>query len=145
VSEQLVSKQTAMEQWRRADERWAAAVRGLRPYAERLRELADAAEHESRALLLSDLANVKWNPRPGARNIRLAYEVEGESGRPGPRELWAKFDRAVKQLGIALEGESIRAIADAFSQLSAHTRQIADAIAPPTAEEQDPAAGRKAG
>ena len=51
----------------------------------------------------------------------------------------------MKQLGIALEGESIRAIADAFSQLSAHTRQIADAIAPPTAEEQDPAAGRKAG
>ena len=143
MSEQLVSKQTAMEQWRRADERWAAAVRGLKPYAERLRELADAAEHESRALLLSELANVKWNPRPGARNIRLAYEVEKESGRPGPRELWAKFDRAVKQLGIALEGESIRAIADVFSQLSAHTRQIADTIALPTADEQDIAARNK--
>ena len=81
---------------------------------------------------------MKWNPRPGARNIRLAYEVEEGSGRPGPRELWAKFDRGVKQLGIALEGESIRAIADAFSQLSADTREIANAIAVP-ADEQDAA------
>ena len=145
MSEQLVSTQTAIEQLRKADERWGAAVRGLRPYAERLRELADAAEHESRALLLSDLANVKWNPRPGARNIRLAYEVEEESGRPGPRPLWAKFDRAVKELGIALEGERIRAIADAFSQLSAITAQLADAIEAPIAVEQDPAATRHAG
>ena len=145
MSEPLISTQTANEQLRRADERWAAAVRGLRPYAERLRELADAAEHESRALLLSDLANVKWNPRPGARNIRLAHEVEEESGRPGPRELWAKFDRGVKQLGIALEGESIRAIADAFSQLSADTREIADALAVPAADEPAPTAKKRAG
>ena len=143
MTEPLVSTQTANDQLRRADERWAAAVRGLRPYAERLRE-PRRGRHESRALLLSDLANVKWNPRPGARNIRLAYEVEEESGRPGPRDLWAKFDRAVKQLGVALEGESIRAIADAFSQLSAHTRQIADAIALAAAAEQDPAADRQA-
>ena len=96
MSEQLVSTQTAIEQLRKADERWGAAVRGLKPYAERLRELADAAEHQSRALLLSDLTNVKWNPRPGARNIRLAHEVEEQGGRPGPPALWAKFDRAVK-------------------------------------------------
>ena len=44
-----------------------------------------------------------------------------------------------------LEGESIRAIADAFSQLSAHTRQIADAIALPAADEQDAAANKHAG
>ena len=50
MTEPLISTQTANDQLRRADERWAAAVRGLKPYAERLRELADAAEHESRAL-----------------------------------------------------------------------------------------------
>jgi hypothetical protein len=127
VSEPLVSKQTAIEQLRKADERWGAAVRGLKPYAERLRELAEAAEHESRALLLSDLANVKWHPRPGARNIKLAYEVEEHSGRPGPKAVWARFDRAVKELGVVLEGESVRAIADAFSALSAITGELADA------------------
>ena len=88
---------------------------------------------------------MKWNPRPGARNIRLAYEVEDEISRQGPRELWAKFDRAVNQLGVALEGESIRTIADAFSQLSAHTRQIADAIALPATDEQPAAAKKRAG
>lgn len=143
MSEPLVSTQAAIEQLRRADERWGAAVRGLKPYAERLRELADAAEHESRALLLSDLANVKWNPRPGARNIRLAYEVEEESGRPGPRPLWARFDRAVKQLGVALEGERIRAIADAFSQLSAIARELADAIDLPIAVDQQPSGAKR--
>ena len=143
MSEQLVSTQTAIEQLRKADERWAAAVRGLKPYAERLRELADAAEHQSRALLLSDLANVKWNPRPGARNIRLAYEVEEQSGRPGPPALWAKFDRAVKQLGVALEGEKIRAIADAFSQLSAITRELADALDLPIGEDEQPSAAKQ--
>ena len=41
LSEPLVSTQTANEQLRRADaQRWAAAVRGLQPYAARLRELA---------------------------------------------------------------------------------------------------------
>ena len=47
MTEPLISTQTANEQLRRADERWAAAVRGLQPYAERLRELADAAHRSS--------------------------------------------------------------------------------------------------
>ena len=127
MSEPLVPTQTAIEQLRRADERWTAAVRGLDAYPTRLRTLAEAAEHESRALTLADLANVKWNPRPGARKLRLAYEVEKESGRRGPRALWAEFDRAVKQLGLALEGESIKAIAEAFAQLATITGKLADA------------------
>ena len=94
-------------------------------------------------MTLSDLANVKWNPRPGARKLRLAYEVEEESGRRGPPALWAKFDRAVKQLGIALEGERIRAIADAFSQLSAITRELADAIDLPIAVDEQPSAAKR--
>ena len=143
MSEPLVSTQTAIEQLRKADERWTAAVRGLDAYPQRLRTLAEAAEHESRALTLADLANVKWNPRPGARKLRLAYEVEEQGGRPGPRALWAKFDRTVKQLGIALEGERIRAIADAFSQLSAITREIADAIDVPIGEEEEQTSAAK--
>jgi hypothetical protein len=142
VSEALVSTQTAIEQLRKADERWTAAVRGLDAYPQRLRTLAEAAEHESRALTLADLANVKWNPRPGARKLRLAYEVEQESGRLGPPALWAKFDRSVKQLGIALEGERIRAIADAFSELSAITRELADAIDLPIAMDEQPSAAK---
>ena len=137
MSEPLVPTQTAIEQLRKADERWTAAVRGLDAYPTRLRTLAEAAEHESRALTLADLANVKWNPRPGARKLRLAYEVEKESGRPGPRALWAEFDRAVKQLGLALEGESIKAIAAAFAQLAMSTGKVADACEVAAASEQE--------
>jgi len=143
VSEPLVPTQTAIEQLRRADERWTAAVRGLDPYPMRLRNLAQAAEHESRALTLADLANVKWNPRPGARKLRLAYEVEKESGRPGPPAPWGEFDRAVKQLGLALEGESIKAIADAFAQLSEITGRLADACELAAASQQEPGSGRR--
>jgi len=128
VSDPLVSTQSAIEQLRKADQQWSAAVRALDPYPTRLRALGQAADRESRALRLADLANVTWNPRPGARNIRLAYEVEADSGRPGPKPVWARFDRAVDQLGIALEGQSIRALADAFEQLAALAGELAGAI-----------------
>jgi len=136
VSEPLVSTQTAIEQLRKADDRWRAAVRGLDTYPKRLRELAEAAEHESRALTLADLANVGWNPRPGASKLRLAYEVEEQSSRPGPPALWTRFDRAVTQLGVALEGESIKALADAFSTLSQIAGELADACEQQQSEPQ---------
>ena len=143
MSEPLVSTQTAIEQLRKADERWTAAVRGLDAYPQRLRTLAEAAEHESRALTLADLANVKWNPRPGARKLRLAYEVEKESGRPGPRALWSEFDHDVKQLGLALEGKSIKAIAEAFAQLSVIAGKLADACELAAASGQGGAVGQR--
>jgi hypothetical protein len=148
VSEPLVSTQSAIEQLRKADQQWSAAVRGLDAYPTRLRTLAQAADRESRALRLADLANVTWHPRPGARNMRLAFEVEPASGRPGPKAVWGRFDRAVKQLGLALEGASIRALADAFEQLSSLAGELADAVAleqvpgePPPAEQQHRQAG----
>ena len=136
MSEPLVSTQTAIEQLRKADDRWRAAVRGLDTYPKRLRALAEAAEHESRALTLADLANVGWNPRPGASKLRLAYEVEEQSGRPGPPALWTRFDRAVTQLGVALEGESIKALADAFAKLSQLAGELADACEQQESEPQ---------
>ncbi len=47
------------------------------------------------------------------------------------------------RLGIALEGDGIRAIADAFSQLSAITRELADAIDLPIAVDQQPSATKR--
>lgn len=38
--------------------------------------------------------------------------------RRGTPALWKKFDAALKQLGISLEGESMRDIANAYEQLS---------------------------
>ena len=81
----------------------------------------------------------------------LAPELAAEedeldrSLRPKSLAAFVGQDRIKEQLGIALEGESIRAIADAFSQLSADTREIADALAVPAADEQDAAAKKRAG
>jgi hypothetical protein len=113
---------------READGRWAAALRGLDSYPDRLRAFADAAEEESRALTLADLANVRWNPRPGASRLRFPYEVRAAADRPGPHAMWGKFDRAVKQLGLALEGDRIKPIAEAFARLSALAGELADCL-----------------
>ncbi len=138
MSEQLVSTQTALEQLRRADERWRAAMRGLEDYSRRLRELADAAEHESRALTLSHLANVKWRPMAGASQLRRPFELERESERPGPTALWTRFDRLWKQLGAAIEADSITNLAAAFQEVSTVAGELATAL------EHKPAADRPA-
>jgi hypothetical protein len=128
LSRALVSSHVAIEQLRQADGRWAAALRGLDSYPQRLRALAEAAEEESRALTLADLANVKWKPRPGARKLRFPDEVQPASDRAGPPAIWARFDRAVKQIGVALEGDSIKLIAEVFAQLSTVAGELADAV-----------------
>jgi hypothetical protein len=140
LSEPLVSRQAAIEHLRRSDQRWAAAVQAFNPYPVRLRNLAEAAEDHSRVLTLADLANVEWNPRPGASKLRLAYGLEPASGRPGPRPLWSQFDKAVTQLGRALEGDSMSALARAFGDLSTVAAQLAEAC-----EAEVPEAQRQSG
>lgn len=128
MSRPLVPPRVAIDQMRQADGRWASALRGLDSYPDRLRTLADAAEEESRALTLADLANVTWKPRPGASKLRFPHEVQPAGDRPGPPAIWGKFDRAVKQLGVALEGDRIKPIAAAFAQLSALAGELADSL-----------------
>jgi hypothetical protein len=128
LSRALVPSKVAIDRMREADARWASALRGLASYPDRLRTFAEAAEEQSRALTLADLANVGWKPRPGARKLRFPFEVDPTGERPGPGALWGKFDRAVKQLGVALEGDSIKPIAEAFAQLSALAGELADSL-----------------
>ena len=125
----LVPPSQAIDQVREADVHWRAALGGLASYPARLRTLADAAEQQSRALTLAHLANVQWKPRPGASKLRFPYEVRAKSGRPGPTVTWRQFDDAVRQLGLALEGDSMKQLAQAFEQLSAITTELADALA----------------
>ena len=138
MSRALVPSQLAIEQMREADGRWAAALRGLDSYPDRLRTFADAAEEQSRALTLADLANVRWKPRPGARKLRFPFEVDPTGERPGSPTLWGKFDRAVKQLGLALEGDSIKPIADAFAQLSTLAGELAESLEQAQAADERP-------
>ncbi len=127
--EPLVSAHTALEQIRKADQRWEAAIGAFDDYPTRLRTLADAARNRSRALMLGELANIKQNPRPGASSIRaLAPELAPTSSRPGPKALWQRFDQAVKQIGVALEQGEIVVIAQAFNDLSTIAGELADTL-----------------
>ncbi len=129
MAETLVSGQVGMEQLRRGDELWEAALNGLQAYPQRLRRFAEAAEFQSRAWTLADLAGIKWVARPGAgKVVRLAFELDKRSGRPGPKSLWAAFDRAQKQFGEALESDSAKAIIEAFAALATTASEIADAL-----------------
>ena len=56
-------------------------------------------------------------------------ELRPDSGRRGPSELWAKFDTDWEDLGKALEGISLPAVARAFGELATVLRQLATAVA----------------
>jgi excisionase family DNA binding protein len=124
----LLPPSQAVDRVREADVHWKAALGGLASYPARLRTLAEAAEEESRALTLAHLANVPWKPRPGASKLTFPYEVRPASRRSGPRATWRLFDDAVKQLGLALEGESMKRLAEAFERLASVAGELAEAL-----------------
>ena len=124
----------AFEQLRFADGRWEAALRAsaLAPpdpgFAARIRAIASAAEQEAAAFRTADGAGLAWPPLPAAREMNLSYELRRGGTRPGPVEVWDRFDAAVGELGAALEGVALSAIARAFTNLADIAHILADEI-----------------
>jgi hypothetical protein len=122
----------AVEQVQLADERWTDALTASIEappdlgFAQRIRAIANAAEQEAAALRYADLVGLGQAPRPGARNMQLSHELRpGARSRRGPPELWERFDQAVAELGEALEGVALSAVARAFRELSEVARELA--------------------
>jgi hypothetical protein len=127
VSANFGSRQEALQHLRVADNKWTEAVRTFRPYSERLRRLAEAAEAQRKAFLYAEVCGVNWKPRENAQNLSLAPDLEPPN-REGPPNLWAKFDKAQKRFGSALGGESLMAIAQAFGDMAQAVTDVADAL-----------------
>ena len=115
----------ALEQVQIADLRWGEALEATVEappdlgFAQRVRAIAKAAEQEAAALRHADAVGLAHRPHPGARNMQLSHELRpGARSRRGPEDLWARFDAAVAELGEALEGVALSAIARAFGELS---------------------------
>lgn len=115
----------AVEQVRLADARWGEALEASVEappdlgFAQRVRAIAKAAEQEAAALRHADQMGLAFRPHPGARNMQLSHELRpGGRSRRGPQELWDRFDAAVAELGEALEGVALSAVARAFGDLS---------------------------
>ena len=125
----------AIEQVQLADQRWSDALEASVEappdlgFAQRVRAIANAAEQEAAALRHADLLGLAHRPHPGARNMQLSHELRpGAHSRRGPQERWTQFDEAVAELGEALEGVALSAIARAFAELSEIARELAREI-----------------
>ncbi len=125
----------ALEQVQLADQRWGDALEASVEappdygFAQRVRAIANAAEQEAAALRHADMLGLAHRPHTGARNMQLSHELRpGAPSRPGPLELWDGFDATVAELGEALEGVALSAIARAFGELSGVARELAAEI-----------------
>jgi hypothetical protein len=124
-----------MRRVRQASDGWAAAMRAhkLAPpdvgFAQRLQNLADAAETEQVAWEHAHAAGLLWRPVPGAENAAPPYELRPGTGRRGPSHVWQRFDSAVAALNRAITGSDAAAVADAFGDFAEVTGELADAVA----------------
>jgi hypothetical protein len=128
MTEPPVSQAAAQEQTRASDAEWHNALRAFGSDAERIRRLANAAEYRSSALRLTKLSGRSWPARPGGRGVKLAYGLQPSVNRPGPPQLWRKFDELVAQMGTAMEGTEINPVINVFSELADVLAEIADAL-----------------
>jgi hypothetical protein len=126
-AEVLQRLELAQQSWDEALARhWAAPP--APGYAQRLRALARAAEEQASAFRAADREGLPWRPILGAaRAISPPPELSPHFNRPGPRELWSRFDSQLLQLGEALESPSPIRIAHAFQELSETLEQLAAA------------------
>jgi hypothetical protein len=119
---------------RHASDGWAAAMRQhkLAPpdpgFAQRLRDLAEAASAEQVAWEHAHAAGLLWRPVPGAENAAPPYELRPDTGRRGPDELWARFDAAVAGLNRAITGSSAANVADSFGTMAEVAGELAEAV-----------------
>jgi hypothetical protein len=104
----------------------------------RLRSLSDAAAEQADAFELAAEGGLGWRPRAIGDDFALAPELTPGMTRPGPPEMWERFDAATAGLAAALAGISPAALAAAFRELS----EVSGALA---SELQRMRAARRAG
>jgi hypothetical protein len=116
----------AQEQWREAlaSHRLAPPDAG---FSARLAALAAAAQAEAVACREADAAGFEWPPHRASSN-RPPWELQPESGRRGPAELWRGFDAAVAELNRAATGTELLEVAAAYEQLAGVAGELAGAV-----------------
>jgi hypothetical protein len=129
-----MSVERAINNMNAADHTLRAALRQHRlappdaAFPRRLKDFADACESQQIACDYASQEGLGWEPLPPARRLPPP-ELRPDSGRRGPGELWAKFDHAWEDLGRALEGISLPAVARAFGELATTVRELSETVA----------------
>jgi hypothetical protein len=115
---------TIVERMQAAGASWELALdaHALAPpdarFPTRLRALSNAAAEQATAFELAARGGLGWRSRSIQGEFHLAPELMPGMNRPGPEELWTRFDQAVAGLAVALSGSSPAGLAAAFSELS---------------------------
>jgi hypothetical protein len=73
-------------------------------------------------------SGLAWRPIEGSEHARPAYELRPGTGRRGPEELWARFDRAVEQLNAAGAGDSLADVVAGYAAVADAATAMADAL-----------------
>ena len=113
-----------VERMMSAGQSWESALdaHALAPpdaaFPRRLRALSEAAAEQAAAFELAAEGGLGWRSRRIDGEFALAPELTPGMTRPGPPELWERFDAATAGLASALTGNSPAALADAFNELS---------------------------
>ncbi len=96
----------------------------------RINEIADAAARKAAALdnLGDEVPGAWWQRQSGLPGGVLSYELRPGANRPGPAELWARFDQAVDELARAMAEHSVPAEQFALEAVSLVLHEIVDAL-----------------
>ena len=119
-----------------AETEWREALRAsaMAPpdpgFVVRIKAIADAAARKAAALdnLGDDEPGAWWQRQSGLPGGSLSYELRSGANRPGPAELWTRFDRAVDELARAMEEHSVPAEQSALEAVSLVLHEIVDAL-----------------
>ena len=113
-----------VERMMSAGQTWESALdaHALAPpdagFPRRLRALSEAAAEQAAAFELAAEGGLGWRSRTIEGEFALAPELTPGMTRPGPPELWERFDSATASLASALSGTLPTALAAAFKELS---------------------------
>ncbi len=127
-------RELVMRLVRHASASWAEAMRGhkMAPpdagFAQRLRNLSEAAATEQVAWEKAHAAGLQWRPVAGSERAAPPHELRPGTGRRGPEELWLRFDAAVGELNRAIGGTSAQAVAGAFGAVAETAGDLAHAV-----------------
>ncbi len=119
-----------------AETEWRDALRAsaLAPpdpgFVVRINDIADAAARKAAALenVGDEAPGAWWQRQSGLPGGVLSYELRPGGSRPGPAELWARFDRAVDELGRAMGEHSVPAEQQALEEVSLVLHELVDAM-----------------
>lgn len=123
----------AQATFRAAQEQWRAALESHRlappdaGFSGRLRALAQAAAGEAVACREAEAAGFEWPPHRASAS-KPPYELQPDSGRRGPEDLWRAFDGAVVELNRAATGTELLEVAAAYETLAGVAGELAAAV-----------------